>query len=88
MSGGGSDIIRGVPILLDADMTVHDIVAALERLQFRNGFRLGGYVMPITKIRGLGTKHRHGVFLAEGEWGGGHEAFAIHPGCFRGCRLL
>jgi hypothetical protein len=65
--GGGSDIIRGVPILLDADMTVHDIVAALERLQFRNGFRLGGYVMPITKIRGLGTKHRHGVFLAEGE---------------------
>ena len=55
------------PEVLDADMTVREIVAALERLQFRNGFRLGGYVMPITKIRGLGTKHRHGVFLAEGE---------------------
>ena len=58
---------RNEPEVLDADMTVHDIVAALERLQFRNGFRLGGYVMPITKIRGLGTKHRHGVFLAQGE---------------------
>ena len=43
-------------------MLVHDIVAALERLQFRNGFRLGGYVMPITKIRWLGTKHRQGCF--------------------------
>jgi hypothetical protein len=36
---------------------------------------------------GLGTKHRYGVFIAEGESGVGHEAFAIHPGSFGGYRL-
>jgi hypothetical protein len=45
MSANTSDYIatataRNEPEVLDQDMTAGDIVAALERLKFQNGFRL------------------------------------------------